>query len=138
MKIGLISCVKTKCKYRTEAKNMYLSPLFKGYYNIAKRNCDLIYILSAKYGLLKENDIIEPYEESLNNKTEYQRKLWSYNVFREIEKNIKKDDIIYWYAGMNYKKYLSKILINKQIHYSKNLGIGKILKKLKNESINSI
>ena len=43
-----------------KAKDMYISPLFKGAYRYAhKLSADKIFILSAKYGLLEEMD--EPY-----------------------------------------------------------------------------
>jgi len=138
MKIALIACCKTKKEGIMKAKDIYISQLFKGYYNIAKKECDKIYILSARYGILNENDYISSYQETLNDKTEYEKKLYAYKIYQDLSKILNSNDIIYWYAGENYKKYLTKVIKNKQIHYSKNLTIGKILKKLKNESINSI
>ena len=42
---------------------MYISPLFQKMMAYAERlNPKGIFILSAKYGLLNPNDIIEPYE----------------------------------------------------------------------------
>jgi len=138
MKIALIACCKTKKEGIMKAKDIYISQLFKGYYNIAKKECDKIYILSARYGILNENDYISSYQETLNDKTEYEKKLYAYKIYQDLSKILNSNDIIYWYAGENYKKYLTKVIKNKQIHYSQNLRIGKILKKLKNESISSI
>lgn len=49
------------------AKDMYVSDLFKKSLEYARRlNPAKIYILSAKYGLLELDDMIEPYEITLN------------------------------------------------------------------------
>ncbi len=67
MKIALISCVAKKQKNKSQAKDMYVSPLFRGAYRYAKSlGVDKIYILSAKYGLLEELDVVEPYNVTLN------------------------------------------------------------------------
>ena len=71
-KIFLISCVSKKAKNKTEAKNLYISELFKKSYNYAKKiggGKEKIFILSAKYGVIKDTDIIEPYNITLNRKT---------------------------------------------------------------------
>lgn len=67
MKIALISCTSRKMDNPCRASEMYLpSPRFKLAYDYAKKNADLVYILSAKHGLLHENETIEPYNETLN------------------------------------------------------------------------
>lgn len=43
--IGLISCVKGKANKRCEAKDMYVSPLFKYMYAYAKKMQRGIYII---------------------------------------------------------------------------------------------
>ena len=53
-KVTLISCVKKKLDLKSKAQDLYQSPLFKKNLAYAKQiNSDEIYILSAKYGLLK-------------------------------------------------------------------------------------
>ncbi len=59
MRIALISCVKTKRNAASKAKDLYISSLFKMNYTYAQRTCDKIFILSAKHGLLDENQIID-------------------------------------------------------------------------------
>jgi cytoplasmic iron level regulating protein YaaA (DUF328/UPF0246 family) len=44
---------------------MYRSQLFRFQLRYALFTCDRYYILSAKHGLLRHNDIIEPYEQRL-------------------------------------------------------------------------
>jgi len=64
--IVLRSCVKSKRSYRCKAAEMYTSPLFQKTMAYAQRlRAKRIFILSAKYGLLDPDDIIDPYEQTL-------------------------------------------------------------------------
>lgn len=107
MKIALISCVKTKGKSKAMAKDLYLSPWFKMNYAFAKRNYDKVFILSAKYGLLKENDWIEPYEQTLNKMKQLDRRKWANNVLSRLNKVacLQKDKFIIL-AGIKYREFL--------------------------------
>jgi cytoplasmic iron level regulating protein YaaA (DUF328/UPF0246 family) len=87
---------------------MYTSTLFQGMYAYAKKQKPKsIFILSAKYGLLQPRDIIEPYEKTLNNMGEQERKRWAENVLSElkIHTNIEEDHFIFL-AGTSYRKYI--------------------------------
>ena len=67
-KVILISCVSLKRNVKCEAQYLYISPLFVKSLQYAKlQNPDKIFILSAKYGLVKCDDIIEPYNVTLKN-----------------------------------------------------------------------
>lgn len=109
--IGLISCVSTKKNVPTEAGKLYISPLFLYTSNYAQKILDRFYILSAKYGLLTPDQIIEPYEETLNNKNLNERVIWSNNVFKQITKEISINDRIVFLAGEKYKEILNDLLI---------------------------
>ena len=61
-RIVLIYCVKTKLDHPTKAEDLYISNLFKNYLAYARYiKPDLVFILSAKYGLLKLDEQIAPY-----------------------------------------------------------------------------
>jgi hypothetical protein len=106
MEIGLVSCVKSKRNYPVEAQKMYISPLFVYAWKYAKQQYDMCYILSAKYGLLAPDTIIEPYEMTLNNFTKQQAKDWSDMVYKQIKDNIGLEHVFYFHAGQNYREYL--------------------------------
>ena len=128
MKIVLISCVAMKNDYPCVAHEMYVSPLFKGAYSYAKKlNADKIFILSAKYGLLDEDTLIEPYNETLNTKKDLEIRAWADKVFAELQQktDVKKDEFVFL-AGEKYRKYLVARLTNVEIPL-KGLGIGKQL-----------
>ena len=77
--VVLISCTSKKRGYKCKAKELYdASSLFAASYSYSKmKNCK-VYILSAKYGLLDENDIVEPYNETLPEKTPKEIAEWAY------------------------------------------------------------
>lgn len=69
MKIALLSCTSKKKNYTCPAYEMYSeSSRFHKAYQFAKLVSDKIFILSAKYGLLPEDRLIETYDESLHDK----------------------------------------------------------------------
>jgi hypothetical protein len=69
-KIVLISCVKMKLSYRSKAKDLYTSTLFRSNLEYTRRlTPDAIYILSAKYGLVGLEDEIDTYNLTLNKMT---------------------------------------------------------------------
>ena len=97
-----IACVKTKRTTRSKAKDMYISPMFKRAYKYALKYVpeDKIYILSAKYGLIHNSQIIDPYEKTLNAERDKERKIWAYNVIQQIkEKEIPLDAQIMLLGG---------------------------------------
>lgn len=131
--IVFLSCVKSKRKRRCEAQEMYISDLFIKSLQYAKQlKPTAIYILSAKYGLLKLNDMIEPYELTLNNMTEKQRKMWACKVIKQCQqKGINFNDKAIFLCGKHYRKYVMTKFKNSQAPLS-HLGIGKQLQFYKN------
>ena len=64
-RIALVSCVKKKRGSAAFARDLYLSQLFRGLRCYAESHADVWYILSAEHGLLKPDQIVEPYERTL-------------------------------------------------------------------------
>ncbi|NHJ04524.1 MAG: hypothetical protein EAX90_06855 [Candidatus Heimdallarchaeota archaeon] len=71
---------------------MYTSPRFYWIKKYAISNSKQWYILSAKYGLLKPNDIIEPYDVQLSTLTKKQLEKWVENTVNSINKKININD----------------------------------------------
>ena len=58
-----------------KAYEMYLpSSRFKLAYEYAKKNSEVVWIISAKYGLIDENQITDPYIQGIMNKSGYTMK----------------------------------------------------------------
>ena len=130
-KVVLISCVKEKLNKRTKAEFLYTSDYFKLNLTYAKSlNPDKIFILSAKHGLIKLDDEIDPYEKTLNNMGVKERKKWASKVVDSIgyETDIKEDEFVIL-AGGKYREFLLDKITNYKIPM-KELGIGDKLKWL--------
>ena len=130
MLIALISCVAKKESYATVAKDLYISPLFKKAYSYAKKQeVDKIFILSAKYGLLREDAVIEPYNETLKDKSIHERKNWAKNILNELSKetDLKRDKFLIL-AGRKYREFIIEELGKENYEIPlKGLSIGKQL-----------
>jgi len=140
--IVLISCVSQKQQLekgqKVAAKELYTSPLFKKSWAYAnKLNPDTIYILSAKYGLLKPETQVTTYNETLNDKKAAERRDWSEKVLKALKAegvDLKKEKFIIL-AGKSYYQYLlGEDKIEKYELPMEGLGIGKRLHYL-NERI---
>ena len=123
-----LSCVKAKESTYCSAEQMYISPLFKKSLQYAKtfKNAN-IYILSAKYGLLKLSDMIYPYDETLNTMNNEARDKWSKMVLRQCtSENIDFNEEAIFLCGKKYREKLQKHFTNSKAPLS-HLGIGKQL-----------
>lgn len=74
---------------------------------------DRLFILSAKYGLIEPEDYIEPYNETLNEKTVKERREWSNMVFNQIKDKLPNPSLyeLYFHAGARYREFLILLLI---------------------------
>ena len=85
MIIALISCSKEKKHYACPAWELYsASNLFSLSYQYAKKAADKIFILSAKYGLVSENQILHPYDQTLKEMDREQQLNWAEEVMRKL------------------------------------------------------
>lgn len=131
-RIALISCTKRKKSFKCRAGELYsASPLFSLLYKYARANADRVYIVSAKYGLVAEDEIIEPYDETLNKKSASERRAWSEMVLNQLKQvcDVRKTGFIIL-AGRRYYEYLYPDLPHASIPLG-NLRIGERLKFLK-------
>ncbi|HRI76968.1 MAG TPA: hypothetical protein PLX33_08270 [Alphaproteobacteria bacterium] len=107
--IVCISCVKLKRQAQCAAKDMYVSPLFRGMFRYAQSlQPRKIFILSAEYGLLKPDDIIMPYEKTLKKMKAEERKDWAKKVLERLqqEADLEADHFIFL-AGTAYRENLT-------------------------------
>ena len=137
-KVVLISCVSKKLHHKSKAQDLYVSPLFQKNLQYAQSlNPDKIFILSAKYGLLRLNEEVEPYDKTLNKMRSNKIKEWANSVLNQLKQStdLENDEFVFL-AGNNYRKFL----LPQIKHYNipvQGLSIGKQLqwltKRNKNE-----
>lgn len=131
-KIVLISCVSKKVEYRTTARDLYISTLFKLNLRYAEQlRPDNIFILSAKYGLLPLSEEVEPYELTLNTMSSNDIKTWAGGVLQQLSDRYKMDACHFTFlAGEKYRKHLIPHTPHADIPLQ-GLRIGEQLQKLK-------
>lgn len=75
--------------------------MFRKSIALARRTCDDVAILSAKYGLVLLNQRIEPYEKTLSTMSKAERAAWALRVCGQLERTFPYHSIIY-YTGTLY------------------------------------
>lgn len=131
-KVVLISCVSKKLPHRARAEDLYVSPLFRLNLEYARKlRSDAIYILSAKYGLLDLDTLVEPYDVTLNAMNASQAKEWAQGVVRQLgsEADLTSDHFVLL-AGEKYRKHLTPHLASYEVPLE-GLTIGRQLQKLR-------
>ena len=114
--IVLLSCVKSKRNYQCKAGDMYTSALFQKMMAYAQSlNPKKIFILSAKYGLLNPDDMIDPYERTLKNMKADERQKWAQDVLSKLGQSCDfESDKFIFLAGLPYREYL----VSHLMHYN--------------------
>ena len=125
-----LSCIDTKAA----AEGFYISDWFKKAKAFAEGRAESWFILSAKYGLVSPNEVIEPYEQPLNSMPKKERMRWAEQVLKSILSTTNLGDHIVFLAGARYREFLIKEL--SQIGYTvevplAQMGIGEQLSWLK-------
>lgn len=131
--IVFISCTKSKKTYTCPASELYsASAWFRGGYSYAQSlHPDNIVILSAKYGAIKPDEIISPYEQTLISAKDNEIRQWSLKVAHQLKSmNINFNDEAIFLCGKNYRKYIQKLFKHSSAPLQ-HMGIGKQLKFFK-------
>lgn len=108
--IALVSCVATKRSDKCAARDLYVSSWFKKVRQHVEAAGIEWYILSAKYGLLHPNQLIEPYELTLNNMSVRDRHNWAHRVQGQFHEQLPGRDRFVLFAGFRYREFLQPLL----------------------------
>jgi hypothetical protein len=87
-RVGLVGCVKTKATSARRAKDLYISPLFKGRRAYVEASCDRWYILSAKHGLVDPEQVLEPYDVTLDIASARERRAWNAGAYEALRRRL--------------------------------------------------
>ncbi len=85
MKVGLVGCVKTKRSVGSLARDLYISTLFTGRRRYVETSCDLWFVLSARHGLVRDDEWLEPYDETLNDQSAASKRRWAEKVLADLD-----------------------------------------------------
>ena len=133
-KIALISCDNKKKTGFNFVKDIDKeSQLFKLSMNYGKSIADETFILTTRYGLIKEKDYTTLYNETSEFKSEMENKLWALEILEQLNNftNIHEDEYVIL-ANQNYYKNYVKFL-NKVELPLKNMSVDDKISYLKKE-----
>jgi cytoplasmic iron level regulating protein YaaA (DUF328/UPF0246 family) len=103
----LIGCGKTKLPSRALGRMLYTGNLFRAAKAYAQTHGSAWYILSAKYGLVHPDDVLDPYDLVLTDLDRADRELWG----KFVQKQLKKAGVwglpIVFLAGSEYARAVS-------------------------------
>src|SRR4051812_35889898 len=101
-RIAFVACSKTKGNLRAPAAALYVSPLFRKSLLAALRLAKRTYILSAKYGVLALDDVMDPYDRTLKNMSVAERGTWGETTGAQLAEVLRRGDTASLYAGEEY------------------------------------
>jgi len=137
----LVSCVGQKRKERCAARDLYTSPWFvKARAYVEARQAPW-FILSAKYGLVHPDEVIEPYEATLNEMRIGARRLWADDVLRDLSPRIVPGTRVTFLAGEKYRDHLRPALEAREVEVEvpmEGLTIGRQLSWLDAQAVPAI
>ena len=132
--VVLVSCVAAKRTVPSPAKDLYLSALFKATRAYAETQSTKWYILSAKYGLLSPDDVVSPYELTLNGIAIAQRRVWAQRVHAQLLSDLPAGARVVFLAGKRYREFIAPLLTAEGFDVvapMEGLGIGQQLQWLR-------
>lgn len=103
----LIGCVKSKLPGKHRAKDLFTSPLFLGRRRAAEASGAPWFILSAKYGLLAPDALVDTYDVSLNSASRAERVTWSARVLSQLRDAVGSlsGKVVEIHAGAAYRNH---------------------------------
>ena len=134
MRVALISCVKTKRPTPAPAGELYTSQLFRALREYALARSDVWYVLSAEHGLVAPDQVIEPYERTLNTMAKADRLAWAERVKQQLLACLTPGAEVTLLAGARYREHVEPFLRvqgHPVVVPLQGLAIGKQLQKLK-------
>ena len=110
--IVFVSCVKTKAPEPRSARALYTSSLFTFASKYAETLSLHWYVLSAKYGVVHPDEVIAPYEKTLNKMPAAERKAWAADVLETLSNIVAPGDELVFLAGTRYREGLIPTLLS--------------------------
>lgn len=133
--IYLVSCVSKKREYKSAAKDLYISDWFIKARKVVEATGCHWFILSAAHGLLKPEQIIEPYNRTLSQMVISERREWGEVTSLQLLNTVPLVHQVVFFAGERYREFILPQLEQHGIQTvvpMAGLSIGRQLSWLKN------
>ena len=109
-RVFLVSCVAGKRSGPTPAAELYTSAWFIKARELVEASGEPWFILSAEHGLLAPDQVIAPYERTLNTMSASERREWARRVQQQMEVSLPEADEVVVLAGNRYRENLMPYL----------------------------
>lgn len=111
MRVGLISCGAEKLPHAAPAAELYVGQYFRlcRTWISSPGRCDEWGILSAKHGLVMPSQVIDPYDLSLAELGEEERRTWAKGVHEQLLTRWGEGAIYLILAGEHYRAAVSRM-----------------------------
>lgn len=112
LKVGLISCTRDKKSFPCSARRLYSeSAKFSACLEFAEAHYDRIFVVSAKHGLVRLDELLNHYDLSLEELTERARNSWAEEIAKSLgSEGITIYDTVYIHATALYTEHLRRAL----------------------------
>lgn len=111
--IFLVSCVGKKQSAPAPARHLYTSEWFLRARAYVERQEAPWFILSAKLGLVSPDQIVEPYEQTLNEMPIINRRAWASVVMNQMDEMLPNANRCIAFAGQRYREFLMDYLLER-------------------------
>lgn len=128
--VYLVSCVSQKRDHECAASDLYVSDWFRKARRYAEASGCPWFILSAEYGLVAPDQVVKPYERTLNKMGVADRRAWAERVARQLAETAPDLARVVFLAGERYRAFLVRHLTARGAEVSvpmKGLRIGEQL-----------
>lgn len=104
--VFLVSCVSKKRSTPAPACDLYISDLFRKERAFIEATGCRWFILSAEHGLVAPEEVIVPYDRTLNTMGIAGRRAWARRVWIQLSERVLPVDHIVIFAGHRYREFL--------------------------------
>ena len=133
MVIHLLSCVGQKQPLPAPARDLYISSWFCKARSYTESTGRPWFVLSAKHGLVHPDELISPYDLTLNTMPVAGRRQWAGRVLTQLEPHLGGVGSVVFLAGQRYREFLEPSLRSRGLVVSvpmEGLRIGEQLRWL--------
>ena len=85
LRVALVGCGKSKLSMAAPARDLYAGPLFRAARAYAEQTCDEWLVLSALYGVLTPDEVIEPFDLTLAQLRDSEYATWALQVVSALQ-----------------------------------------------------
>ena len=116
--VYLLSCVRQKRPVSAPARHLYTSTWFGKARSYADSTGHPWLVLSAKHGLVHPDEVISPYDLTLNTMLVVDRRTWARRVLTELDPYMDGVESVVFLAGQRYREFLEAPLRSRGLSVS--------------------